>query len=387
MSTQYPNGIDNFPLHQDNAEEIIAASHINNLQDAVTALEQQLGYGDSRPTSSATPNTIAKRDAEGHLAANSFDGQLNGYNTSQSADPNTVAVRDQNGNVQQKNVLGSINPNLLFNPTGRGGLNGWTPPSGTPATYIARMGTAGEGGYFLATTSSSLSAGTSLKSTNIPAGAGQTYTVSGELYTSGQTSGTASIELRALDSSNNDLGVVATAQTTNGKSWTFVSASGTTPSGTSYLQVRLVLSAGSSTTNTGWRRIKVEIGSLATTFVDDNTLNVIQYAQQLFPSQFSTNGYQQLPNGFILQWLEYTPSSPANLSQGTHNQWTVSWPIKFPNACLSHDGCQVYGNTSNGAITTTFEGADQNGVTIVSIYYGNSQTTNNLKFRIWAVGY
>jgi hypothetical protein len=109
--------------------------------------------------------------------------------------------------------------------------------------------------------------------------------------------------------------------------------------------------------------------------------------QQNIPRQFSTNGYIQLPSGLIIQWLEYDPSSPSTLTTGTHNQWEVNWPIPFPNACLSHVGSQIYGNTSNGPVTTTFESASKTGLTITSIYYGSNSVTNNLRFRILAVGY
>lgn len=43
MSTQYPNAIDQFPVHQDNANEKITAAHINDIQDAIVAIEQTVG--------------------------------------------------------------------------------------------------------------------------------------------------------------------------------------------------------------------------------------------------------------------------------------------------------------------------------------------------------
>lgn len=42
MSTQYPNAIDQFPVHRDNANEKITASHINMIQDAIVAIENAL---------------------------------------------------------------------------------------------------------------------------------------------------------------------------------------------------------------------------------------------------------------------------------------------------------------------------------------------------------
>lgn len=43
MTTQYPNAVDTFPVHQDNVNEKVAASVLNNLQDAVGAIQNKLG--------------------------------------------------------------------------------------------------------------------------------------------------------------------------------------------------------------------------------------------------------------------------------------------------------------------------------------------------------
>jgi hypothetical protein len=43
MSTQYPNAIDSYSTHQDNANEKISASVLNNIQDAIVALQNKLG--------------------------------------------------------------------------------------------------------------------------------------------------------------------------------------------------------------------------------------------------------------------------------------------------------------------------------------------------------
>jgi hypothetical protein len=41
MSTQYPNNIDSYPVHQDNNNETISAATVNNLQDAIVAIENR----------------------------------------------------------------------------------------------------------------------------------------------------------------------------------------------------------------------------------------------------------------------------------------------------------------------------------------------------------
>jgi hypothetical protein len=43
MTTQYPNAVDTFPVHQDNVNEKVAASVLNNLQDAIGAIQNKLG--------------------------------------------------------------------------------------------------------------------------------------------------------------------------------------------------------------------------------------------------------------------------------------------------------------------------------------------------------
>lgn len=43
MTTQYPNAIDSYAVHQDNVNEKIAAAVLNNLQDAMVAVENRLG--------------------------------------------------------------------------------------------------------------------------------------------------------------------------------------------------------------------------------------------------------------------------------------------------------------------------------------------------------
>lgn len=43
MTTQYPNAIDSYAVHQDNVNEKVAAAVLNNLQDAMVAVENRLG--------------------------------------------------------------------------------------------------------------------------------------------------------------------------------------------------------------------------------------------------------------------------------------------------------------------------------------------------------
>ena len=65
MTTNYPNGQDTYTVHTDNNGDDVAAADVNDLQDAVSAIESVLGYGTTQPTSNATPSTLVKRDANG----------------------------------------------------------------------------------------------------------------------------------------------------------------------------------------------------------------------------------------------------------------------------------------------------------------------------------
>lgn len=72
MSTNYPNSVDSYAVHQDGGVEDITASDVNNLQDAIVSIEQTLGSGATKPTSSATASAIVTRDANGTASLNAL---------------------------------------------------------------------------------------------------------------------------------------------------------------------------------------------------------------------------------------------------------------------------------------------------------------------------
>lgn len=65
MATNYPTSLDSYSTKV-NSVDTVEASHVNNLQDAVVAVETELGAGASRPTATATASTIARRNAAGY---------------------------------------------------------------------------------------------------------------------------------------------------------------------------------------------------------------------------------------------------------------------------------------------------------------------------------
>ena len=62
MATSFPGALDSFPLNTDNVD-IVTAADINNIQDAVVAVETILSAGVVAATSAATNNALMKRNA------------------------------------------------------------------------------------------------------------------------------------------------------------------------------------------------------------------------------------------------------------------------------------------------------------------------------------
>lgn len=90
----------------------------------------------------------------------------------------------------------------------------------------------------------------------------------------------------------------------------------------------------------------------------------------------TTNGYTYLPNGLILQWATFTATYAHNSSQ------TATFPIAFPNACLSVNvGSPTTNDTANIGVTSQ----TVSGFTFqVKNYTGN---TNSYTVRYYAIGH
>lgn len=248
MSTNYPNSQDSFSIHQDNNNEKVAAAHINNLQDAVASIEDVLGSGSKQPTANMTPGTIP--------------------------------IRDPNGNMPVPNVLGVINQNLLFNGGFGLGSAGW---SGIGSNGFHNVfGSGGEGSMLFNQTSTGSSVA-AVTSTPIPVSAGTTLTLSADMSAAGVTAGSIYTQLIFYDSSGNSISGGSSIHATNGQSWTRYSAQVVSPANCDHALIFCAVAASTTITGSGagWKRIKVEQGSIATTFSDDSTLNTVQYAQQL----------------------------------------------------------------------------------------------------------
>lgn len=260
------------------------------------------------------------------------------------------SVIDANGNVITNFPTSKgQNPNLLFNPSSRMGLNGWSNTGYSGSSWSASFGTLGEGGAF--GTSSNTGAGQYdvLQSTKIPMSASQTIAVQAEFFLPGGLANSSSyIQVNALDSTGTNLGNTTFSGT--GVGWTKNSTTYTTPANTASIQIALVVPP--SVTIPGgngisFRKVKVELGSVATTFSDDSTLNYQQYGSVL-PLLQSVSGGNKMQSGNAF------PTA-------TLNTW-VTITVTFPTAF-----------TSAPTVTATFS---QNGTTRVHITASAITTTS-----------
>ena len=94
-----------------------------------------------------------------------------------------------------------------------------------------------------------------------------------------------------------------------------------------------------------------------------------------YANDFSSSGYQVLPNGLIIQWGEVSVSVSAN----TSTSYSFTFPIAFPNACL-----QAYSTAGNYlGQTNTIESLATDSVS----GYCEFNQDATLVIRIFAIGY
>ena len=96
-------------------------------------------------------------------------------------------------------------------------------------------------------------------------------------------------------------------------------------------------------------------------------------------SSLSTNGYQKLPSGLIIQWGQIT---------GSYNANTFSFPLAFPTACLSCGVMNVQAEISQAA--EYVQVYDFTATTVKAVTYTNiapGDVAGNLTFGWLALGY
>ena len=190
-----------------------------------------------------------------------------------------LPLYDTNGNLASNYPVSGQNPNLLFNPSFNLGAAGWTLSNAGTSSWGVVDDYGGAGMYL--NCGGVTNAVPIATSSFIIMGSGITFTVSGRMYAGGNTAGQQNIDVQYLNSSKVVIGPGNRVSAVNGSSWNMYTVTNTTPANTAYIQIRCFGDNGFTTTNAAWQKIKVEQGSIATTYSDDSTLNLVQYANVL----------------------------------------------------------------------------------------------------------
>ena len=102
----------------------------------------------------------------------------------------------------------------------------------------------------------------------------------------------------------------------------------------------------------------------------------------------STNGYQKLPGGLILQWGTDTADHMASSSGGTTTPVTTTFPVAFPTACLNVS--MTTRNPSNDQVSDTWPelvSSSATGFQMVPQSTGNAGTNYTMHGFLWfAIG-
>lgn len=269
--------------------------------------------------------------------------------------------------VQSGGKVSGVNkPNLLFNGSGEFGNTGWQ-----SANYSAVRGSVGEG--FLFTNTANINSTIVDVSTPFAVGPNVVLNLSGEIDTHGMTAGHGAVDIQCYDSAMAVLGTIATTYINFGKTYTFVSATGTTPAGTAYVAVRRYADTSPVITPFGliFRRLKVEGGNTPSLFSHEASIAALS-------SFFAgvQNPYIKFPNGLILQ---FGTTQVSNASATV----TVTFPIAFPSGCqslvMTDTGVAGYSFGPTGWIgaKTTFQFVAKQGATQITGGTG----------VFWALGY
>ncbi|KVR39586.1 hypothetical protein WK18_21980 [Burkholderia ubonensis] len=104
-----------------------------------------------------------------------------------------------------------------------------------------------------------------------------------------------------------------------------------------------------------------------------------QRVGQPFANSLTSNGYQKLPSGLIIQWGS-VPNIPAGGSA------TVNYPIAFPNSLLSISAIAGATSTGSSAINGLMAGASSNPKALFVAWNGSSNLTTQMGAYI-SLGY
>jgi hypothetical protein len=272
------------------------------------------------------------------------------------------------------------NANFLPNPSGDFLLQLWTQTTGTWNAY--HNNSLGSFFQYAGTTNAVLT------SFNINAGgslqAGSTLTISGWIY-NGEASGASSIDLIAYNSSNANIGTVASLSLSSGSLWTFISESGIVPSGASYLQVSLNATALSTGSDIAFSRIKLEVGSTATPYSDEATTQYIAllnesdtFSNVTVTNNLAVGGSSNFTGKLTASTLQVTTGANANYVLTSDASGNATWQAAGVSAGVSSitgtDGITPTTLTT-GAVTLGLNNATPSSLTINGSLTINASTS------------
>jgi len=262
---------------------IAQANATSALASQVTALAATVNTNASASAAALSNETTVRAAADSSLSSQISTLNANYGSLSALVGSNYTALANANAataaSLATLQATTNANPNLLQNPTGALGMQGWT--SGGPTAISAQVGNYGEGDYFQTPTGSSAS-GVLWYQDVAYSGTGP-LSIQAELFAGGLTlnSGTAAqvrFYIEWLDSSHGHLGYSAVAAVAAGQDWAEVQIPNQTPpGGVAYARGVMDIWGNGAWTNTNaaWRRLKVESGTICTAYTDDATASAI----------------------------------------------------------------------------------------------------------------
>ena len=218
---------------------------------------QQWYYDNNNSWVPFTPSATALVFGDAITAATDVVDSANawGYGRSPASivDPN-ADVTDYDSELISNAKL-NIPPNALINPTAIHGTNYWEGSFWTTA-----MGPYGEGGFFYLSTGATATSEVMYQDL-IPCAAGTNWTLSAELYSSGNTTGHFAVDVIFRDANNNTTAEGPQVTVYADQSWTRMSGNfnNVAPAGTTQMTVRIFRANADGFS--GVRRIKLERGT------------------------------------------------------------------------------------------------------------------------------
>ena len=279
---------------------------------------QQWSYDNNNSWVPFTPSATAVVFGEATTAAsdNVASASAWGYGRSPASivDPN-ADVTDYDSELISNAKL-NIPPNVLINPTAIHGTNYWE-----GSFWNTAMGPYGEGGFFYLSTGATATSEVMYQD-SIPCAAGTNWTLSAELYSSGNTTGHFAVDVIFRDANNNTTAEGPQVTVYADQSWTRMSGNfnNVAPAGTTQMTVRIFRSNADGFS--GVRRIKLERGtntgtafvggsSGATVGADSSNLAVGSGLNLVANASFD-EGLQNISfwqPGTVTVGLDYSPST------------------------------------------------------------------------------